>query len=285
MSTVGKALVVAQLAFSVLLMAFAAGVSSVQTNWHDAYKKTDAELKKTQGDLNTLRDQKKADDTAHDGQVKSLKDAAAKAEGLAAATQQKNQQLGTQLTQARTELENVRAEAKIAADEARARRDEAVTLRAINDQLHKKSDELLALSRSQADKLVNLEQDARSMVEKHNQTLADMAVLQKFIRLKGFEGDPKEVAGLSEPPPVVEAIVLDTKKGSRGGSDLVVISMGSDHGLAKGNEMYVYRADGKGKYLGKIRLDYVDYRTSVGVVIQSTKNGEIQKGDNVTTKL
>jgi hypothetical protein len=29
----------------------------------------------------------------------------------------------------------------------------------------------------------------------------------------------------------------------------------------------------------------VDYRTAVGVVIDSTKNGEIRRGDNVTTKL
>ena len=59
----------------------------------------------------------------------------------------------------------------------------------------------------------------------------------------------------------------------------------ADAGLAKGHELFVYRSDGKGKYLGKIRLDYVDYKTAVGVVVQSTKNGQIQVGDNVTTKL
>ncbi len=79
--------------------------------------------------------------------------------------------------------------------------------------------------------------------------------------------------------------MLNTKKGGRNGQELVEIDMGSDVGLAKGHKLFVYRADGKGKYLGTIRLEMVDYRTAVGVVISSTKNGEIRRGDNVTTKL
>ena len=47
MSTVGKVLVVAQIAFSVLLMAFAAGVSSVQTNWKQREQTAKKELEKT----------------------------------------------------------------------------------------------------------------------------------------------------------------------------------------------------------------------------------------------
>ena len=82
---------------------------------------------------------------------------------------------------------------------------------------------------------------------------------------------------------VVECGVLTTKKGDRNGSELVEISLGSDVWRAKGHKLYVYRAVGKGKYLGTIRLDMVDYRTAVGVVIQSSKSGEIQRGDDVTT--
>jgi hypothetical protein len=81
---------------------------------------------------------------------------------------------------------------------------------------------------------------------------------------------------------VLDTVVLQIKKGNRNGSELVEIDAGSDVGLAKGHVMFVYRGV---KYLGKIRLDMVDYRTAVGVVIDSTKNGEIQRGDIVTTKL
>ncbi len=51
MSTVGKVLVVAQIGFSILLMAFAAGVSSVQTNWKAKEKTARDELNKTKSTL------------------------------------------------------------------------------------------------------------------------------------------------------------------------------------------------------------------------------------------
>jgi hypothetical protein len=285
MSTVGKVLVVAQVAFSILLMAFAAGVSSVQTNWKQREQTAKTDLKKTSEKLAAAQQEVQKVRTAQAASEKTLKDAADKARGEADAVQGRNKQLQSQLTQARTELENMRAEAEIAGQEARARRDEAVTMREVNAQLHQSRDELISHSREQADKIVNLEQSTKTMVEKHNQLMNKFAILEKFIRIKGFDSDPKELAGLAEPPPVVEGVVLNTKKGGRNGSELVEIGIGSDVGLAKGHKLFVYRANGKGKYLGTIRLDAVEYRTAVGVLIQSSKNGEIQRGDNVTTKL
>jgi hypothetical protein len=285
MSTVGKVLVVAQIAFSILLMAFAAGVGSVQTNWK---KKADTAEKSLATTTKQLTDAKSLSQKDKDKAVateKALKDAADRSQGAADAAKVQVTQLQRQLTQTRTELENIRAEAKIAGEESRARRDEAVSMRQINAELHKTRDEQITLAHQYADKIVNLEQQSKAMTEKHNKLLNDYAILQKFIRIKGFDSDPREVAGLAEPAPIVNGVVLSTKKGGRNGSDLIEISLGSDSGLAKGHELFVYRADGKGKYLGKIRLDYVDYRTAVGVVVQSTKNGQIQKGDDVTTKL
>jgi hypothetical protein len=285
MSTVGKVLVVAQIGFSVLLMAFAAGVSSVQTNWKQKEKTVREQLDKSKKELQSAQAEIQKVRTAQAASEKTLKDAADKARGEADANRTKNKQLQAQLTQRGTELENTRAEAEIAGQEARARRDEAVSLREINAQLHQSRDELITRNREEADKIVNLDQAAKTMLEKHNLLLTQYATLEKFIRFKGFDPDPKQLAGLVEPPPVLETVVLNTKKGGRNGHDLVEIDMGSDVGLAKGHKLFVYRADGKGKYLGTIRLEMVDYRTAVGVVIESTKNGEIRRGDNVTTKL
>jgi hypothetical protein len=286
MSIVGKVLIVAQVAFSILLMAFAAGVSSVQTNWKAKYETTNTSLTKANSDMKAVRDELDKAETQRKASEKTLKDAADKARGQADAAADKIKQLEAQLTQARTQLQNTSAEAKIAGDESRARRDESLSLREINAQLHQKGDELLAQNRQQEDKIVDLEQRTKSMVETHNQWLQKYATLEKFIRMKGFNPDPKELAGLTEPPPIVQGVVIDMKKGGRNGTDLVEISEGSDVGLAKGNELYVYRSDdGRGRYLGKIRLSDVGYRTAVGEVVQSTKNGDIRRGDNVTTKL
>jgi hypothetical protein len=285
MSTVGKVLVVAQIAFSVLLMAFAGGVYSVQTNWKKQATEAQTKLKKADADLLSAKSAAEKDKNKAVANEKTLKDAADRAQGAADAAKVQITQLQRQLTQTRTELENVRAEDKIAGEEARARRDEALSLRQINADLHKTRDEQITLAHQYADKIVNLEQQSKAMTEKHNKLLNDYAILQKFIRIKGFDSDPREVAGLAEPAPILTGVVLNTRKGGRNGAELVEISLGSDAGLAKGHELFVYRPDGKGKYLGKIRLDYVDYRTAVGVVVQSTKNGQIQKGDDVTTKL
>src|SRR5580704_4931606 len=285
MSTVGKVLVVAQIGFSVLLMAFAAGVSSVQTNWKQKEKTVREQLDKSKKELQSAQAEIQKVRTVQAASEKTLKDAADKARGEADANRTKNKQLQAQLTQRGTELENTRAEAEIAGQEARARRDEAVSLREINAQLHQSRDELITRNREEADKIVNLDQAAKTMLEKHNQLLTQYATLEKFIRFKGFDPDPKQLAGQVEPPPVLQTVVLNTKKGGRNGHDLVEIDMGSDVGLAKGHKLFVYRADGQAKYLGTIRLEMVDYRTAVGVVIESTKNGEIRRGDNVTTKL
>lgn len=285
MSTVGKVLVVAQIGFSILLMAFAAGVSSVQTNWKAREATAQKDLAKAKATLSTTQSNFEKFRNAAAATEKELRNAADKARGEADAAKTKNRQLQAQVTQARTELENTRAEADIAGQEARARREEAVNLRDINAQLHASRDQLITQNRQQADKIVNLDQAAKTMVAKSNDILNENATLKKFIRVKGFDPDPQQLAGLVEPPPVLETVVLNTKKGGRNGQDLVEIDMGSDVGLAKGHKLYVYRADGKGKYLGAIRLEMVDYRTAVGVMIQSTKNGEIKRGDIVTTKL
>jgi hypothetical protein len=285
MSTVGKVLIVAQLGFSLLLMAFAGAVSSVQTNYRTKWNEGKQSLKKATDELEKLRSDVQGVRTQMVAQEKTLKNNADKARGEADAAQDRIKQLETQLTQSKTELESMRSEAKIAGEEARARRDEAVAQRQINAQLHQKRDEVITANRGLTDEKVNLEQKIRSMDEKHNQVLADMATMKSFIRKKGFDADPKELAGSIEPPPVVQGIVLETTKGGRKGNELVGISLGSDAGLAKGHELFVYRAGAKGKYLGKIRLELVNYRTAVGVVVEPTKNGDIEKGDNVTSKL
>ncbi len=282
MSTVGKVLIVAQIGFSILLMAFAAGVSSVQTNWKAKEKTAREELNKSKSTLQVAQTELQKERTQVAAVQKNLKNAADKAQGEADAAKTKNRQLDARLKQTSTELENTRAEADIAGQESRARREEAVSLRDINAQLHQSRDQLITQNREQAEKIVNLDQASKTMVAKHNDLLNQYAVLQKFIRVKGFDPDPKELAGLVEPPPVLETVVNSTKKGGRNGQDLVEIDMGSDVGLAKGHKLFVYRGP---KYLGSIRLEMVDYRTAVGVVISSTKNGEIRRGDNVTTKL
>ena len=79
MSTVGKVLIVAQIGFSVLLMAFAAGVSSVQTNWKAKEKTAREELGKSKKSLEAVQSEMQKLRTLQAASEKNLKDAADKA--------------------------------------------------------------------------------------------------------------------------------------------------------------------------------------------------------------
>src|SRR5580704_12169023 len=173
MSTVGKVLVVAQIAFSVLLMGFAGGVYSVQTNWKKQATEAQDKLKKTSSELTASKAAAQKEKDKAVANEKTLKDAADRAQGAADAEKVQNTQLQRKLTQTSTEMENMRAEAKIAGEESRARRDEALSMRQINAELHKTRDEQITLAHQYADKIINLEQQNKAMQEKHNKLLND----------------------------------------------------------------------------------------------------------------
>ena len=110
-------------------------------------------------------------------------------------------------------------------------------------------------------------------------------MFKKALAANGLETDPKAYAQAQAPPPVVDGEVMDTRKTQ--GRDLVEISIGSDDGLRKGTRLFIYRG-GEGqrsKYIGEIRLTLVVPDKAVGVVVDRAKNGQIEKGDYVTTKL
>src|SRR5690606_20255127 len=101
--------------------------------------------------------------------------------------------------------------------------------------------------------------------------------------------DPAQVKALTTPPPVVDGIVEATQKSSRGVTEFVQISIGSDDGLVEGHELDVYRTGlsngSRPVYLGRIKLTTVEPDRAVGVVTHRPKNGIIERGDNVTTQL
>jgi hypothetical protein len=133
------------------------------------------------------------------------------------------------------------------------------------------------------DQLFNRETDAKTAAEKQKNLLVKVAFLQDVIRKEGII--EKEALAKDEPPPLVSGYVLNTKPADRQGPELVEISIGSDDGLAKGHRLQVYRLKGSGQYLGEIKITYVEEDRAVGEVILKTKNGIIQREDNVTTKL
>lgn len=288
MSFLGKLLVALQLFLSVVFLIFAGAVFSTQTNWKVKKEAGDANYQKLEADKKQVEEAFAAYKTRTEIDLKNEQQRASTAEGQVRTLTDQVKQWDAELTIAKTERDEQTDLAKVSVEEARQRREEALLQRGINNDLQKllneKNDRVKALE----DVKFNLLVSEKALQDKHTKLLNDLALMQKIIAANGLSTDPQSVAGLQTPPPAVDGEVLETKRAGRSGSDLVEISIGSDDGLAEGHKLSVYRsqtADKAAKFLGDIKLVYVTPDRSVGAVVLRAKNGVIERGDNVTSKL
>ena len=285
MTFVGKVLVVLQVVLSLVFMGFAGAVFTVQTKWRAEHDKQKQAATTAQQSLRTAEANMAKDKQDQVTLLKSQTDKASKFEADATSLGEKLAANEKQLAQVRTELENAQALSKISGEEARARRDEVLALRATIDSLHKSRNDLIEQARVLSDKVFNYDVAVKAMNERHNAALTEVALLQEIARKNNFNLDPKAYEKMQLPPPEVHGFVDSMKKAPRHGDDLVQVTVGSDDGLAKGHVLFVYSTGERPKYLGKLRVEYLEPDTAVCVVIDKAKNGVIQKGDNVTSKL
>ena len=282
MSFLGKILVGLQFALSILFLVFAGAVFTAQTNWKNAEKVAKDRTEQIEGEKRNVEAEFLAYKNRMDRDLKAERDKSATAEGQARLFKDQLDTLEKELIAAKTERDVQRRLADVSKEEAQQRRDEAIRQRGVNNDLHKLLNEKNDRLTAKEDELFNKLVDEKALKEKHETILKDMAIFQKIIAANGLSTDPKTVAGLQVPPPVVDGLVLETKRGGRSGSDLVEISLGRDDGLVEGHKLQIFRA---AKYLGEIKLVYVTPDRAVGSVVSRAKNGIIEKGDNVTSKL
>lgn len=290
MSFVGKILVVVQLVLSVLFVSFAAAVNTAHVNWRKEALKHQDQVKKVQGELN---DEKQNLETSK-AQFKTDTD---KAEARATAAEAKNVDLEEQLKKALEEVKNAQREsavaneqAQIAREEAKFRREETVTQREDNTRLLASRDELFKSRRDLSDQLEASKVDLDVARARNKELLQQLALRDRKLSELGISpDDPALVANISLPPRVEGKVTGVQAVKTVGRSELIEISLGSDAGLVKGHELFVWRsglsAGGKVKYLGKIRIDSTEKDRAVATVLEKDRGGEIQKGDNVSTRL
>lgn len=288
MSFVGKMLIVMQVVLSVVFMAFAGAVYTTQTNWKqqaDSLKEQVSSLQTEVTDTTTaLNRQIDALTGERDAALQRADAAEGQQAGLVAQLaneQQKNNRLEAEL-KAQTGL----AEAK--STEASFRDEEAQRQRIAYQTLRTQLNEMAAELRDTQDDLFAARLEQQAIADRYDQLLAENGDLKKILRLNDLPSDPSAYASLAEPPPPVEGLVVATKKNKTNRTEFVEVSIGSDDGLQKGHELDVFRAGSSGRktqYLGRIRVVYITPDRAVGHVIETAKNGIIERGDNVTTKL
>jgi hypothetical protein len=289
MSFLGKILIVTQVVLSLLFMCAAGAVFNMHVNW--------------QKEATKANDQVKALQTAHTTELASLNQKMdvldqklAGETNRANAEAVKSQQLNNQVVALTQETNSLNQQlqrqtglAETKSNEAEFRQAEAEQQRVQNETLGDSLDAQIKTSVALEDQLSTLQQNHNDLIAQHDATLKELSTLQKIVRAHNLATDIQSVATLSEPPPPVEGLVQDIRKDEANRTKFVHISIGSDDGLRVGHMLDVYRPaernNGRAKYLGRIRVWSVTPDNAVGIVVEAAKNGIIEVGDNVTTKL
>lgn len=285
MTFVGKLLVIVQLVLSICFMALAGAVFTRHQQWQDLYvaeadskKSVEAERDKAFAELKTVEDN-------YDEQVKKLKDDLDNEQKRKVAAINERDQLIEDKSLLQTELNTQESVAQIAAAEAENRRDEALLRLEQNKVLNVKVNEQDAVIQQQEDELFNREVERRTIVTRYAELLEQVAIYRKVLVANGFDTDPKAYAREAAPTPLVFGEVVETRRSTRTGRELIEISIGSDDGIKEGTTLFVYRTGERSRYLGEITVELVRPDKAVGVVVSKAKNGVIEAKDYVTTRL
>jgi hypothetical protein len=291
MHFVGKILVVLQLILSIFFMAFAGVIYNTQTKWREHAKKQEQLLAAETGKLKDKESELALYKTEADGKMNEAKKELLVAQAEIQNLKNESGRLKTEVKELSVGQKISAEQALIAGDEAQARNEEALNQRKLNQELQIARDVDFSRINTLEDQKRALQLDLDTAKAKNRDLLAKTSLFQQALAQAGITADPTELANRNNPAPRVEGIITDVKTAQRqGASELVGISLGSDMGLKKGHEMTVYRTGlnkpgQQPKFLCNIRIVNTTPDKAVGEVIESTRNGVIQKGDNVTTKL
>jgi len=287
MSYVGKILVILQVALSILFMTFAGGVFAVHQNWRDKTMQVQKQLADSQKQTREAQSQLESAKTEFEAK---LSEQTHIADGLKA----QNTGLTAEVAELRTSNDSLKQQratqtglAESKAQEAQFRQDEAERQRVENQKLQERMDTLAAENRELKDELFTQQEAYRTLNKTYEAGLSQLAFLKRVVSNAGLETDPDVVARQAAPPPPVDGLVTHIRKNRANRVQFVEISIGSDDGLVKGNELDVVRIVGqdRSEWLGRVRIVDLGPDWAVAEVIQPSKNGIIQEGDNVTTRL
>jgi hypothetical protein len=284
MSYIGKILVVMQLVLSICLMAFAAAVSTYQTNWKEVSQKTQAGLDKQRADYATLEQGSKA---AADKFNADLKVEQEKAKELAARVSQLGQQVSLLTGDNKQLSEKSAQQLQIStdlADDSNSRQSEVKIVREKLKTALEDRDLQYKAKAALEDKIFEQDTKIERLSTQNRGLLVTNQQYRDVLNSRGLPLEIEEYQKAKNPPPKVEGVVMETKKPKDGGPLLLAISVGENDGLSKGNVMLVYRTGANPKFLGKARILDINADSAV-LELTDKSSGLIEKGDYVTTQL
>jgi DNA repair exonuclease SbcCD ATPase subunit len=279
---VGKMLIVMQLVFSILFMCFAGAVYTFQGQW-----RTTAQAAQKQ--LEDARQQTEDANAARDREVKFLTGEFEKAETARKNLQAEIQNLRSQaetseklLASASQERDKAMADSDAATTEAADRVVAATELNKEVESLRKRIGVLIKEIQDTEDQLLARSGEVASAVEMEDQHLSEIARLKDLLRLNDIDPQQAVVGMVPGQVDKVDGFVQRTQRNQARTQEFLEITIGSDDKIFKDMTLTVSREN---NFLCQARVVKVYPDTAVCLVKEETRQGTIQRGDNVTTKL
>ena len=283
MSYIGKILVVLQLVLSICLMAFAAAVSTYQTNWKAVAEKTKTELEKSRSDYAGLEQKSKADLDKFNVDLKAEQE---KAKEANARLSQSVQQV-TLLTAENKRMSDEAAQTKQIntdlVDDSNSRQNEVKIVRGLLKSALADRDSQFQAKAALEDKIFEQVTDIERLSAQNKDLMVANQQYRDVLIKNQLPFEIEDYLKAKNPPPKVEGVVMETKKPKDGGNLLLSVSIGENDGLSKGNEMMVFRTGTNPKFLGRARILEVHPDSAVCEIVGKA-SGLVEKGDYVTTK-
>ncbi len=273
MNLVGKIFVGIIALMSVVCLTLSVVSYASHHNWKEESAKLDEQIKTLESEksqlsaLKTTLEKEKADaELAYAQTIQALR---SKTEELAA----QNQELGADNEQLQKDLQ-----ARVDAIETNGR-----TINDLREQLESTTVDLATAQQLRASYLRDLAETMGKLhtlsalfgdLEGQNADLAKAhADVLTVLQQHNLNPDPSVYSEL--PKNAVRGTIEVVKEGPEG---LTMISIGSDDGLAKGNQLHVRRGD---SYLGKLEVVTVEPNRAVCKVLPGYRQGVMMEGDEV----
>ncbi|MBC7967880.1 MAG: hypothetical protein H7Z17_18365 [Fuerstia sp.] len=278
---VSKILIVANLVFSLCFMCFAGAVFTFQAGWRDKANKIQTQLTSANAQVADLQGQKDQLTKTMTDELKKETARANLAEADVAGLRQNLSQAIGNLANAEKERDKHLADLVVAQKEAQARITETNDGRAEIKRLRDQNIEAIAVRRGLEDKNLEMVGLLAEAATRETRFLKEIEHLNDLLRLNNIDPRDPVIGPVPKVTERVDGFVEESRKNASRSTEHVQISVGSDDGVFKNMKMTVYRDS---NFLATIQITDVYPDKAVGMVVDETRNGNIERGDNVTTK-
>ena len=186
------------------------------------------------------------------------------------------------MAQARGELETAQKNAQVSLAEATARKGEIDVLNTTLGKAQNQANSFSAQNIELTDQIRVLEREKTTAEQNAKDLREFVGRVTAFLRLKGipFDNFRNFNPGTSPEHPVDGRIMaLNSTRRS------MEISIGSDDGIAVGQELFAMRTQPRGEFLGRVKIVSVYPDKAVADVVSTVNGKKIQEGDIVSSTL